>query len=328
MRTPEVIYVEKRASQCTGTRQALHSFSDAQIVEIEHYASLFHRRRQSFRMQKERPALMIAASDGPFLYRSPDRVGGDGTRMFYTDQVRNCLFDCDYCFLQGMHPSAHPVLFVNESDYHEAVEHELASGPMHINTSFLSDALSVEAIVPTVEGWIRFAREHPDVTVEVRTKSAEVKPFLAHDPLPNVRAVWTLSPTEIARRYERGCAPLDARLDALSTLANAGWEPGVAIDPVILIPGWHSHYAALLAEIPRFDPRTLSGVSFGVFRMASGHLDTIRGGRRDSAVLFHPFERHNGLATYKADEIAEVQRVIGEPLVELFGEDRVTFVHA
>ena len=34
----------------------------------------------------------------------------------------NCLFDCKYCFLQGMYSSANYVIFVNYEDYYEEIK--------------------------------------------------------------------------------------------------------------------------------------------------------------------------------------------------------------
>ena len=34
----------------------------------------------------------------------------------------NCLFDCKYCFLQGMYSSANYVIFVNYEDYYDEIK--------------------------------------------------------------------------------------------------------------------------------------------------------------------------------------------------------------
>ena len=34
----------------------------------------------------------------------------------------NCIYDCDYCYLQGMYPSANIVVFVNHEDFFDAVD--------------------------------------------------------------------------------------------------------------------------------------------------------------------------------------------------------------
>ena len=37
----------------------------------------------------------------------------------------NCLYDCDYCFLQGLYSSANYVLFVNYEDFFEHISHTI-----------------------------------------------------------------------------------------------------------------------------------------------------------------------------------------------------------
>lgn len=329
MREPDLIYVEEAVANHPVTARIIERNPAAQVIRIEAYTQLFHRQRQSFRLQKEHPALILARSHGPFLYEAPQRIRTPGAeRSFYTDQWRNCLYDCDYCFLQGMHPSAYPVIFVNAEDYHRASLAKAAEGPLLINTSFLTDALSFESLVPTVDGWMDLADEHAQITIEVRTKSNVTEPFLNRDPLPNVRAVWTLSPEEVSRRYERGCAPLEARIEALSSLSTAGWRPGVAMDPIVLFPGWQEAYRRLIERLTEaVDPHLLAGVSYGVFRMATGYLKTIRQSRADSPLLYHPFARTDGLATYGPEDINAVHSIIGDALRSHFGEHRVSFVH-
>ena len=41
--------------------------------------------------------------------------------------MHNCIYDCRYCFLQGMYRSAHYVVFINYEDYQWAIEERLRS---------------------------------------------------------------------------------------------------------------------------------------------------------------------------------------------------------
>jgi spore photoproduct lyase len=328
MRRPETIYVEKRAQHYPGTERILSLFPAARQILIDHHSALFHRKRQSFRLQKEHPALIVALSEGPYLYTAPSRVDSGTIRSLYTDQLRNCLFDCDYCFLQGMHASAYPVIHVNNDDYHSAAIMLASDDHIRINTSFLTDALSFEHIIPTVSGWMGVAEHNSRIHIEIRTKSAVNTPFLNRPPLSNVTGVWTLSPRKLADRYERGCATIDERFAALEALVESGWRPGVALDPIILVPGWQKLYAELVDEMAaRLSPDRTGGISYGVFRMATAFLETTRSSRADSPILYHPYERKDGLATYTDAELEQVQSVIGTRLVDRYGSDQVTFVH-
>ena len=39
----------------------------------------------------------------------------------------NCVYDCRYCFLQGMYRSANYVLFVNYDDFRVQIEESISS---------------------------------------------------------------------------------------------------------------------------------------------------------------------------------------------------------
>ena len=38
------------------------------------------------------------------------------TNFYYCSTMMNCIYDCSYCYLKGMYPSGHMVLFVNIED--------------------------------------------------------------------------------------------------------------------------------------------------------------------------------------------------------------------
>ena len=70
--------------------------------------------------------LILAKKTSPFLYPITDMV--QGHRMpsfFYTTPMLNCLYNCEYCFLQGMYSSGNIVIFVNQNDFHDAIKLEL-----------------------------------------------------------------------------------------------------------------------------------------------------------------------------------------------------------
>jgi spore photoproduct lyase len=323
----ERIYVERIAADHPQTRRILLSYPEAPVVTVEHYGEVFHRRHQEFQLQKRNPALVLAVARGRLLYQATSRIADDSSvATFYTDQLRNCPFNCDYCFLQGMHQSGYPLVFVNTEDYLAAAHAQSLEGAFYLTVSFLTDALAYEPLIPTVAAWVGFANEHSSVTIEVRTKSDHVA-LLPNAPSPNVILTWTLSPRRVTNRYERGTATLSERLTAMGRAAERGWRVRAAIDPIVLIPEWREAYGELIDQIVSIEPGLVEGVSYGVFRMNDDFLDAIQRARGDSPILHHPFDRSDSLATYTASEIDAIRDFFEPRLVDRFGAENVSFVH-
>ena len=50
----------------------------------------------------------------------------------------NCLYDCSYCFLQGLYSSADYVVFVNYEDFLEDIIQKSKENPSSAKTFFLA----------------------------------------------------------------------------------------------------------------------------------------------------------------------------------------------
>ena len=111
------IYVESGAFNFELTNQCISKYSNATIIEISDYKSFFNRPNQDFQTQKISTKLILALKKQPFIYKGTDILQDGGYKNFYYNTpILNCLYNCSYCFLQGMYPSANIVVFVNEDD--------------------------------------------------------------------------------------------------------------------------------------------------------------------------------------------------------------------
>src|SRR5690606_36160673 len=99
----DVIYVEREALGYPLAAQVMRRHPKARVIEIERHGALFNRASQNFRLQKNRPALVLAVKHGRAVLPVPDGYGLGGSRNFYFSHMLNCLYDCRYCFLQGMY---------------------------------------------------------------------------------------------------------------------------------------------------------------------------------------------------------------------------------
>ena len=86
--------------------------ASAHVVICEHYGEVFNRKAQNFKLQKKKPALILAKKRGKRVLPTPEGFGIGGSQNYYFSHMLNCIYDCRYCFLQGMYPSAHQVIFL------------------------------------------------------------------------------------------------------------------------------------------------------------------------------------------------------------------------
>ena len=120
------LYIEEEAYGYSLSKTILRKFSNSSIIDIKHYKDVFNRSGQDFQTQKKSMKLILAKKTPPFLYPVTDMVQGHHMPgFFYTTPMLNCLYNCEYCFLQGMYPSGNIVLFVNQDDFQKAVKVKL-----------------------------------------------------------------------------------------------------------------------------------------------------------------------------------------------------------
>lgn len=331
----ERLYFETDALAFPATHSIRTKLENLPQLEIGHYKDLFNRPAQHFQSQKRSPALILAVEREKLLYDASARVSswGDDIPLYYNAPVRNCVFNCDYCFLQGMHNSGNIVLFVNTHDFMGAAAERAQRGPLFLSVSYLTDLLAFEPLLPICRKWIEFAEQTEHLDIELRTKS-EYFTAIRDIPAPKSTVLsFSLSPASVAAKYERGCAGFAGRLFAATRAQREGWRVRLCFDPVIRVPEWKQEYRACIDEtFKRLDPQRVEEVVFGVVRLAPDFLSRVRHARSDSDMLYYPYANETGndgsrVATYRADQREEMRSFIYTELARHMPAERINFVH-
>lgn len=297
------LYIEERVLAHPQTQRIREKFDASHVIVIGHYKEVFNRSAQDFATQSRSKKLILAHKEGKFLHEGSQYSDGFGfENFFYASTLMGCLYDCDYCYLQGLYPSANTVLFVNLENAFDEVAPYL-SHPTLIATSYDTDTLAVESLSNQTLQWLEFAERYETLHLEIRTKSANFKPLSTLTPNKRVTLAWTLSPQSIIERYEHATPSLEARLKAAKNAIDAGWNVRLCIDPVIYTDEFELLYGTLIERIFEvIDPAKLHQLTLGSFRMSQSHLRSIKKLRR-SDIAFYPYEVHDEMVTYpKATE--------------------------
>ncbi|GAW92717.1 radical SAM protein [Calderihabitans maritimus] len=294
------IYIEKSIATHPITKKVLHRFPHATRIEVNHYKDVFCRTRQNFFLQKNSRKLILAVKKDRFIYPGTKVCQNFGNEHFYyTSSVLNCIYECDYCYLQGMYPSANIVVFVNIEDFFSELESLLQKHPVYLSISYDTDLLAFENVVPFASMWIQYARRHPDLQIELRTKSVNYSAIRHLPPSENIVLAWTLSPQEAINEFEQKTPSLNARLKCIKQSINDGWKVRLCFDPILYIEKWQEHYKQCIQETFSILPaEKIKDISIGVFRMPRDYLKNIRKNKIDSPLLHYPFECKNGIYSY------------------------------
>lgn len=325
------IYVEEGAKDFPMANDILKRLPNAKVISVQDYKSVFNRSGQDFQMQKKSMKLILAVKKDGFLYKATDVVQDAGFQNFYyTTPMLNCLYNCRYCFLQGMYPSANLVVFVNDSDFFEAARREVdtravKNEPLLLSISYSTDLLAFENIVPWTRKWIDFCKTNPDLMLEIRTKSALFSAIRNVEPLDDIILAWTLSPDIVANAYEWDAPPLARRIKAVKQAIEKGWKVRLCLDPVIPIPDWEKVYAEFIQMISReISSEGIRDITVGTFRMGRDFFKRARKRLPPSDVYYQDYEDRNGVISLPKNESADIAELIKSQLMDFMDEDKIS----
>ncbi len=294
------IYVEKEAFDYPNCQAILSHFINSKIIEINHYKDVFCRSHQNFYLQKQSPNLILAVKKENLIYKGAKFCDDFGNENFYyTSSMMNCIYNCEYCYLQGMYPSANIVIFVNLEDIFLEIDKLLTHNSIYLCISYDTDILALESILGYGAKWVQFAKQRPNLKIELRTKSTGFNLLPDKKPCNNIILAWTLSPDLLVKNYEDKTPSLLSRLKSAKTAIDLGWQVRLCFDPLLYIENWQENYQELIKTVFLTLPKDkILDISIGVFRVSSDYLKVMRKQRPASTILNYPFTTENRICTY------------------------------
>lgn len=267
----DIVYVEHDVREHPRTVAILKRLKNAKVVEIERYSEVFNPKAQNFRLQKNNPALIIAKKHKGFVLPTPEGYGVGSDQNFYFSHMLNCLYDCRYCFLQGMYQSAHYLLFVNYEDFMQDIKRIAQQAPdkdFWFFSGYDCDSLAMEPITHFSDFALDAIREIPNAYLELRTKSTQIRHLLTKTPNPKVINAFSFTDVHSHQQLEKGVPSIAKRLAAMKKLQDHGWILGLRFDPLVYHPDYQQNFKQLLDEVfNTLDAASIHSVSLGVFRL-------------------------------------------------------------
>ena len=321
------IYIENAVSEHPRTKFIVSKFSGARYVSIDRYGEVFNRRNQSFRVQKTNPALILAKKYNNFLLKTPEGFGLGGENNYYFSHMFNCIYDCRYCFLQGMYNSAHFVLFVNYEDFNTEIENTICEHKGEEITFFSGydcDSLALESVTGFVNHLLPVFKRNPAALLELRTKSIQVKSLLDKRPLNNCVVAFSLMPHLMASKLDAKAPSIVRRIETMSLLAQKGWKIGLRVDPLIHGRNWKKHYKEFLEDIFNKIPKTsIHSVSFGPLRFPKKMFKKVLRMHSKEPIYAGPFKDENGFISYSTEVESEMTEFCREISTKFIADKKI-----
>lgn len=320
------IYIEKDALNYSLTNEVISKLNKSKIIYIDNYNEIFSRKNQNPFLQKLSPSLILAVKKGDFIYKGSNLCHNfEQQDFYYTNFIVNCLYDCDYCYLKGMNFSSHILFFVNLSDYFNELRRLIVEkGKLYLSISYDSDILLFDGIYPFLKEWIKFAKENPLITIEIRTKTSNYKKFLNYSPIDNLIITWSISPQEVISKYEKNTPSLERRLIAISQLLKKGWKINLALDPILYIgENWSDKYKEFINSITEnINIKEINAITLGVFRIPADYLKRFKK-FFESSISFFPYQTINGVSTYPEELKNEMIKFVYSELKNIFDKTNI-----
>ena len=323
----ETIYVEDTIQNHPKTKFILNKFKKSRIISINKYGEIFNKRNQNFRIQKANPCLILAHKKDNFVLPAPEGFGIGSSKNFYFSHMYNCIYDCRYCFLQGMYSSANYVIFVNFEDFDISIK-KIIENNVDSKVTFFSgydcDSLALENVTGFAKHILSIFRKYPQIEIEFRTKSIQKEPFLSVKPMRNVILAYSLMPELMSNLLDNKAPSISKRISVISELASKGWKIGLRFDPLIHGENWKELYQELLENIyNNIFLDNLHSVSFGSLRFPKRMFKDIFKLYPHEPLFTSPLSLNNKMISYDIEIEEEMTSFCKNLSLKYINEDQI-----
>jgi DNA repair photolyase len=299
------IYIEEEITDHPRTKSICERFPDAVNISCGRYGEIFNRKAQNFRLQKKQAALILARKHKGLALAAPKLYNIGAKHNYYFSHMLNCLYDCRYCFLQGMFQSAHYVLFVNYEDFIDDMQsllHKHNNEAVHFFSGYDCDSLALDPVTDFSKEFLPFFEDNPQALLELRTKSTQIRSLLKRKPIQNCIVAFSFTPDKIAVALEHKAPTINKRLQAIIDLQKAGWQVGLRFDPLIYTDDYANEYTNLFNDVfSNINPDLIHSVSLGGFRLPKNYFRKLEKLYPDEKLFSSPLVEENNSIGYPTE---------------------------
>ncbi|MEE9354554.1 MAG: DUF1848 family protein [Methylococcaceae bacterium] len=306
----ETIYLEEAILQHPRAKAICERFPSARKITCHHYGEIFNVKAQNFRLQKLKPALILAKKHNNYVLPTPPEYGVGAQKNYYFSHMLNCLYDCRYCFLQGMFRSANYLCFVNDEDFHQAIKTTAqAAGdePVHFFSGYDCDSLALEPVTGFVDSYLPVIDALPNAWLELRTKSTQIRSLLNSPVSQRCIVAFSFTPQEMAKDLEHKVPSINKRIEAMQKLQRQGWWIGLRFDPIIYHHDYEHQYRHLFEQVfSNINEDRVHSVSLGMFRLPEKFFKKMQRLYPEEKLFAGALEKREGMVSSPVEVETEV----------------------
>lgn len=252
-----IIYLESKAKNYSLTQNILSKFSNASIIEIDHYKNIFDKNIWNRKLSN---AIILAKQEHISILPTPPNYWYPG-KAFFFKSVLNCMFDCEYCYLKWAFKTPFPTIFVNYEDIQNAIEEKINSlrksgynDTIYFYASNYSDIQWLDEMIHFNQSFIPFFEKFPNVLMESRTKSSNINSLLQLNNetmkhFKNTELSFSLNPQSIIDSFEHKTSSLDQRIDAINTLLSDWRKVWIRFLPLLPVENYLPIYTEFITYV-------------------------------------------------------------------------------
>ncbi len=248
----EKVFVERSLLENQDANKILAHFTTEQVTIIEDYDEYFGTLKKPYLNKRTNFNLYLAKKKGALVKQAPDAYGLNNGPHYYFIHTYNCIYECDYCFLQGYFDSPDMVLFLNRDEVANEIittAEKFKSENVWFHAGEFSDSLALSHISGEVDFYYTTFKNCPNATLELRTKSVNIREILKRPPLTNIIVSFSMSPKLSAKNHDLKTPPISNRIKAMKKLSVAGHKVAIHFDPIIYASDVINDYKGLIDEI-------------------------------------------------------------------------------
>ena len=250
-------------------------------------------------IQEQKYKFKTAPKEGFGLGLCP--VASEKTRccnLLTLDAVESCGFDCSYCSIQSFYNQNTITFDSNFAQKLKDLDLE-KNKTYHIGTGQASDSLMWGNREGILDALFDFAEENPNVILEFKTKSDNIKYFLENEVPKNILCTWSLNTPTIIENEEHLTASLDKRIGAARAVANKGVKVGFHFHPIVEYENYLTEYEEVYKKLlSEFSKDEVALVSFGTLTFIKPVIKQLRAREFKSKITQMPFEDASGKSSY------------------------------
>ncbi len=318
----DTVFIEKNIKNNKNTLNILDKIKFKELIYCEKYSEIFNPKNQNFRIQKINPNIILAEKKKNFILKTPKNFSIGFSENYYFSHMLNCLYDCKYCFLQGMFNSANYLIFVNYEDFLVEIKKILSTTKKRVCffSGYDCDSLALEKITSFLKNFLKNFKNFHNGFIEIRTKSTKIDFFKNIKPMDNVIIAYSLNPEEIINKFEQKTPSLSKRLESLKMLQKLGWNIGLRFDPLINFIKNREIYNTFFRQVfSKLDTFQIHSVTVGCFRMPNKFLQRLINIRPHDSLIFSQLDKEN------TSEKEKIKKICKEELERLIDYKKVFF---